>query len=433
MKEDFVDIDKNSQSRRWCFTVNNPFGTDIETVDLDKNTLPVKEDYYANGVIDSLKESQCFEFRYVKMEVKKDEFTSDEFVVKRPFFIDMDSARRYFESLEHVRYCVFQYEIGEEGTKHLQGAIFFNIGKRFRTVKDYLPFAHLEKAKGSNSQVRDYCTKSETRITEPIEIGNFAEERERTDIRDFVQLVQAGTSKKDLSKLYPTLYLKERNKIDAISADVYEDYAYTCRVVKVTLVYGPAGAGKTTYVRRKLGLKDTFFVNNYDNSAFTYYAGQDNIVLDEFNSGFKLQTFNLLADVTPLQLRGLGSVKYACYHNLYIVSNFKITDLYKNVRETDYRLWQAFNRRIHRIIRIDSAGVEHLERDTEWEPCTNEQDISQGITEQIKRTYEYDSLGNQVKIFDRDAKHSDLIELKEYDNPFDTLQGCIDENGDLKF
>lgn len=38
--------DSTSQSRRWCFTINNCFGTDIEEINMSKNTLPIKTDYY---------------------------------------------------------------------------------------------------------------------------------------------------------------------------------------------------------------------------------------------------------------------------------------------------------------------------------------------------------------------------------------------------
>lgn len=418
MIEENLELDdKNSQSRRWVFTINNPFGMDIEDIDITKTDVPVKEDYYSKSVMQDLADTQCFDFKYVQISIKKDEFEKEDFIVLRPFFKDMQSAERYFEGLEHLRYCVFQLEQGENGTKHFQGGVFFNIGKRFRTIKQYIPFGHIEKAKGSNSQVRDYCTKKETRISEPIEIGQFAEERERTDIRDFVQLAQSGVSKSELSRLYPTLYLKERNKIDKVYADTYERFSELCRDVDVTFIYGASGVGKTTMLRRKLGLKNMFIVDNYDNSAFTYYNYQDNLVLDEFASNFKLQTMNRLLDVVPFQMRGLGSVKYASFHHVYIVSNFKLTELYQDIKRVDFRLWQTFNRRIHRIIRVDKDGVEHVERDTEWEDNTNPIDCEQGLTRQIKRVWEIDQYGNKLTLFDR-YKNIDLQEVKNIDIPF---------------
>ena len=211
------DISSNSMCRRWVFTINNPFGTDLEEVNINNTDLPIKEDYYKSSVIEDLENSGCFNFKYIKISKQTEDFRVEEFVVKRPFFKDWESVERYFDNIEHRKYVVYQLEKGEqEETEHIQGAIFYTIGKRFRTIKDTIPFAHIEKAKGSNSQVRDYCTKTDTRVKEPIEIGNFAEERERTDIKDFIQLVQAGTSKTELAKLYPTLYLRERNKIDII-------------------------------------------------------------------------------------------------------------------------------------------------------------------------------------------------------------------------
>ena len=291
--EDIEDISGNSQARRWVFTINNPFGDIYEDIDISKTDLKIKEDYYKSAVIDYLTETKCFVFKYIKISVKKDEFVSEDIIIKRPFFKDWDSVERFFDNVEHRKYVVYQMERGEDGTEHLQGAIFYSIAKRFRTVKDTIPFAHIEKAKGSNSQVRDYCTKKDTRIKEPVEIGTFAEERERTDIVDFVQLIQSGMSKLELSKLYPSLYLRERNKIDMIYADLYEDYSKKCRDVDVTYIYGSSGLGKSSYVRRKLGLDNTFWVHNYDNSMFTNYKYEDVLVLDEFASNLKIQTLNM--------------------------------------------------------------------------------------------------------------------------------------------
>lgn len=55
-------------------------------------------------------------------------------------------------------YCIGE-EVGEQGTKHLQGYIEFKSPKAFSTVKKLLPKAHIEKAKGNRAQNLMYCKK----------------------------------------------------------------------------------------------------------------------------------------------------------------------------------------------------------------------------------------------------------------------------------
>ena len=179
----------STQARRWVFTINNPLGEDVEEVDINTTNIPIKEDYYSPSSIKELEESDCFYFKYVKVAIKVDDFDFKEYVVRRPFFKDIESAIKFFESLEHFKYCIFQLEKGEEeNTPHFQGCIIFTCSKRFKTLKNVLPFAHLEKVKGSNTQCREYCSKKETRVDGPFEFGKFAEERERTDIKEFLEL-----------------------------------------------------------------------------------------------------------------------------------------------------------------------------------------------------------------------------------------------------
>ena len=50
-------------------------------------------------------------------------------------------------------------EVGESGTPHIQGYVEFPKPKKFSTVKNLLPGAHLEKARGSRQDNITYCTK----------------------------------------------------------------------------------------------------------------------------------------------------------------------------------------------------------------------------------------------------------------------------------
>lgn len=423
------EIPLDSMCRRWVFTINNPLGTDIEEVDITTTDLEIKEDYYKSSVMEELKNSDCFIFKYIKIQKQTEDLEIKEYAIQRPFFKDWDSIEKYFDNIEHRKYVVYQLEKGTEGeTEHLQGAINYSIGKRFATIKNTLPFAHIEKAKGSNSQVRDYCTKKETRVKGPVEIGTFAEERERTDIKDFIQMVQRGVPKLELAKLYPTLYARERKNLDLIRADMFEEYFTKYRAVDVTFIYGSAGVGKTTWACLQHEPNEVFSVTNFDNSMFTNYNYQDVLIMDEFTGSMKYSTFNLMLDFKPLDLRGLGCAKPSCYHKVYIISNHTLKDIIKSMVGDDYKLQQTINRRIHRIIHFKSQDEMIIERDTEWEDCTNKVLKERGIDRQVKSTWELDSYGNKVYTFNR-YKDIELQQVKNVEIPFKEMY----EQNELKF
>lgn len=66
-------------------------------------------------------------------------------------------ARRLLPDV--VRYLCFGKETGAEGTPHLQGYISFCSRHRLGFLRDWIPRAHFEIAKGSPTQNRDYCRK----------------------------------------------------------------------------------------------------------------------------------------------------------------------------------------------------------------------------------------------------------------------------------
>lgn len=56
-------------------------------------------------------------------------------------------------------------EIGEKGTKHLQGYLEAKNAIRFDTLKGIMPCAHIEKTKGTLEQNKKYCSKEGDFIT----------------------------------------------------------------------------------------------------------------------------------------------------------------------------------------------------------------------------------------------------------------------------
>jgi len=70
-----------------------------------------------------------------------------------------------------------------------------------------------------------------------------------------------------------------------------------------------------------------------------------------------------LLDRYPVQLRGLNTVKYAGYEEVYIISNLSLDKLYTKEQEESPAIYKALLRRIGRVIRFDDVGVKHIEKD----------------------------------------------------------------------
>ena len=270
----------------------------------------------------------------------------------------------YIQGLEHFKYCMFQREIGhEKGTEHIQMFLVFTVGKWFSTVKTYFPEAHIEKAQGSNVQCRDYCSKEDTRISGPYELGEFAEQRSRTDLATIVELATSGATDSDIQKLFPSQYLLHIDKIHKVREQQrYDENKKNERKVIVTYIYGPPGCGKTRFIVDKYGYGNFYRMTNYRKNCFDFYDNEKVIVFDEFDSSLPITEMLNYLDVYPVQLPCRYSNKMANYDEVYIISNLKLSEQYQNIQNEKPTQFQALLRRIHKIIRLDEKGQQHIER-----------------------------------------------------------------------
>lgn len=55
------------------------------------------------------------------------------------------------------RYKVVGYEVGDSGTPHLQGYLYFDSAKTEKSVRKMIPRAHIELQRGTNAQAIKYC------------------------------------------------------------------------------------------------------------------------------------------------------------------------------------------------------------------------------------------------------------------------------------
>jgi len=79
-------------------------------------------------------------------------------------------------------YLIFQEEIGEQGTIHLQGYIYFSQAKSLQQVIALIPGGHVLVAKGTAQQNTTYCSKEEGRLGGPYVYGAIPQQVRATSI-----------------------------------------------------------------------------------------------------------------------------------------------------------------------------------------------------------------------------------------------------------
>ena len=371
----------NGHVKRWCLTINNPIFADTGYVEIDtSNTaLEIVENPYDFSVLEEEYNQEFFEYKYIQRE------NSDK-AIKCPFFKNYDCVKRYFESLKDndgLKYAIGQYEKGENETPHIQAFIIYTNNKRFKNVKQDFPTAHLITAKGQNSENRAYCTKKDTRIAEPFEIGVFGEMRTRNDIEQFRELLKAGANNTELGDLFPTLMFQQGvAKTEAHRQDfLKQEWSKKHRNVDVTYIYGEPQLGKSSYITGtidKFGkeiaglhtLEECCTVDNYKTGTFEGYDTQKILVLEEFNSQLEITFMNRLLDKKPLALPARFANRWSQFNKVYIVSNKRLEELYIKVQQEEPVLFDAFKKRIHRVVHfydylkytVEENGIKKLKR-----------------------------------------------------------------------
>lgn len=261
-----------------------------------------------------------------------------------------------------MNYMVFQLESAPTtGTLHIQGYVRFKGKKRLETVKRALgrPDAHVEPARGTEEENRNYCTK-EPRASTPTEYGVYdpqaGKQGRRMDLEQACSSILAGSSLVTVAKEQPDLYVKYHQGLHSL-AQIARPLPPLERQLRVIVLWGTTGTGKT---HRVMMTYPEIYTVVPGRDPWYGYTGQKQVVFDEFDPGaWKLTEMNRYLDKwrCPLDKR---------YHNQFAEWNLVIICANSNPRswyETEYHqyplLWQAFMRRIEGgIVFVESREME---------------------------------------------------------------------------
>lgn len=263
----------------------------------------------------------------------------------------------WFQQLS-ISYLVYQEEIGESGTYHLQGYVEFARATRLQTLKNKLGQSiHFEIARGTAADNRDYCTKAESRIGGPYESGQSIGQGKRTDIHSFYAAIKDGKTDQDLFETHTASMFRYVKVVPMVRELQYPPRDFKSEVI---VIWGPPGTGKSSYCQAN---SPEAYWKSPDSEWWDGYNGQTDVVLDDFSGWIKYSSFLRILDRYPLKVQAKGTHINYCPKRIFITCNKRSDQWYKPSLD-----FTAIKRRIDKFIVMPELGtVHHLDNWDDFE------------------------------------------------------------------
>jgi hypothetical protein len=286
------------------------------------------------------------------------------------------------------KFCVDYYcmadERGSSGTLHTHIFIYSTSPIRFSTLRErFLHLAHIEKGLGTAQQNRDYILKQgekwensdkhETIIDGSFEeFGILPDERQEKAPKMSLLLDEIKSDKSTLEIINdnPEFAFKIKD-IDLLRQTIKaEKFSKENRNVFVTYLYGATGTGKTSSIYKKYNASDISRITSYGINGkgvlFDEYNYSDVLVFEEFHSQIPINEMLNYLDCYPLFLSARYQNKVACYSQVFITANISLFEQYQKEKINKPTTWDAFWRRIDKIIEFKPDGIREEREDLLW-------------------------------------------------------------------
>lgn len=279
--------------------------------------------------------------------------------------------QKIFEVLkQNFKTLVYACMADEQGSMyHTHIFVVFSSRVRFSMIRRYFNEAHIEKCRGSVSDNVNYIKKTgkwaeDLSKQEKIIEGSYEEwgicpsdsKGVRHDLSELYQMIADGLTNAEILSINQD-YILQIDKLEKIRMILLsEKYKDTVRLdLEVIYISGATGTGKTRYVLESNGYSNVYRVTDYKH-PFDNYNGQAVLAFDEFRSSLPIKDVLLYTDIYPIELPSRYANKFACFNKVYIISNWALEKQYKEVQKEDIETWEAFLRRIHKVVVYDKGG-----------------------------------------------------------------------------
>lgn len=253
------------------------------------------------------------------------------------------------ELLASATYGIYGLESGSNQTKHIQAYGYWANKISFSSIKETLPRAHIECAKGDARENKAYCSK-EGNYTE---YGLIPQQGKRNDIVAFKDDILAGMDEEELLDKHTECFAKYDRFYQRCRNILLKKQAKLMIQPEVIVIEGEPGIGKTHTIYAENESDDVYKMEVGDGSAGSIfwdgYSGENVILIDDFHNNFKLDYMLRLLDKYPMKLNIKGGHTWKCAKKIYITTNINIDKWYPNCPEIHRR---ALRRRIHKVIKM---------------------------------------------------------------------------------
>ena len=242
-----------------------------------------------------------------------------------------------FDSIK-ATYKVRGFEVSSTGTPHIQGYLYFKNLLEFKTLSKWLPRAHIEPAKGSAKENRNYCIKE----GDFKEFGDVPAQGKRNDLVRVIELLkEQGLSA--VAEHYPIPFVRFSRGLRDLALHLTKPFIPSG--LRGLWIFGPPGVGKS----RRVFEAFPHAYRKSQNKWFDSYDAQKVIVLDDFDKQGTVLSHHLKiwSDRYPCIGETKGGTVHLRHDLFIITSNYSPKELWPE----DPVLCQAIRRRFQ-IIRF---------------------------------------------------------------------------------
>ncbi len=240
------------------------------------------------------------------------------------------------EDLKKLKYLylIIGNEVGASGTKHLQVFVRMTSQTPFKRMKNRFPTAHLEPAKGSDLQNKEYCSKEEVLF----EDGTPSQQGKRTDIDD-IKEAMSNVETANLRHIIPIC----RSIQSVRMAEIHLTYFEPKRdwKPKVKWYYGATGTGKTHQAHKEAG-EEPVYVCMATTKWWQGYDGHKYVIIDDMRKDFcKFHDLLRMLDRYSYTVENKGGTRQLLAKTIVITTTKHPTELYggrEDVRQLTRRI-----------------------------------------------------------------------------------------------